>query len=638
MTLQKFKKSIKKYFALVFDPKKKERGIAPLVAIGWIGLTITLAWYFKSAIGKEILYGAGSLVLAISKILFDISSTIFETVGSSALLKKAITQDQTVRDGWAIVRDFANMFIVLGFVVVGIATILRIRTYEAQKTLLPLILVALLVNFSLLICGIIIDATNIAVNYFTTQQGGGPSGIVLPLKPFIDDPAAGNLLTSYYNSDDWINYASLSFSLSIYIGISAMIFFIYAVLFLFRYVALMCLVILSPLAFVCYVFPATKPIFNKWWSQFTQWAIIGIPTAFFIYLGGHLFQSFANQPNAVLAFWVPVTFMLFAYTLIFQTSAIGASSAIGLATGAMGFAWGTTKWTGGKALRGGGSAIDKASGGRFSSAGRQISSGVGRAMERLGLKDTGTTATTNTKRVEDRAKILANEYAAAKATGNTATMERIQRLARTSKGVEEGAAIKVVFDAKDLHKTFKTSTGGVDLAAMAAKLNYAESVGAKDIIKDSEKRMPGLAAYNRTTTREIEGTVNPDTGVKYTPHEAEREAVRKRNAEMHPSDMGDLHESQIDANHLEDVRYRTYSRASLNYNADQIKKVKSLIPELRDKKYVLLGIPGATPAARAAAYSAMTPAAKTAAMAALPTAKQSKARDLNRKIVFTKKL
>ncbi|MDO8486549.1 MAG: type IV secretion system protein [Candidatus Staskawiczbacteria bacterium] len=408
MILQKIKKGIKKYFAPVFDPEKKESGFEPitiLIILGGLVAAGVTAWYLKSEIGKTILYNSGSLVLGIARFLFNISSTIFETAGSSALLKRAITRDQTVIDGWTIVRDFANMFIVLGFVVIGIATILRIRTYEAQKTLLPLILVALLINFSLLICGIIIDGTNIAVNYFTTQQGGGAAGITQKFKPIAIDPGVDNALEGYYNKDDWQNYINLALSTSTYIGILAMIFFIYAVLLIFRYVALMCLVILSPLAFVCYVFPATKPIFNKWWTQFTQWAIIGIPTAFFIYLGGHLIQSMTSQPNGVLAFWIPAAFMLFAYTLIFQTSAIGASSAIGLATGAMGFAWGATKWTGGKALRAGGSAAAN------SKAGQWAGSKVGGALERIGLRSQGTTEGNKRKNLEESSKRLEKGFA-----------------------------------------------------------------------------------------------------------------------------------------------------------------------------------------------------------------------------------
>ena len=98
---------------------------------------------------KAILSVSAVILLKISDWAITISSDIFTAVASNDILQKSITKNATVVHGWAIVRDFANMFIVLGFVVVGIATILRIREYEAQKTLLPLILVALLINFSL---------------------------------------------------------------------------------------------------------------------------------------------------------------------------------------------------------------------------------------------------------------------------------------------------------------------------------------------------------------------------------------------------------------------------------------------------------------------------------------------------------
>ncbi|MBI1866553.1 MAG: hypothetical protein HYS02_02175, partial [Candidatus Staskawiczbacteria bacterium] len=233
---------------------------------------------------KAILTASGMLLLAISNWFLEMSSNLFVAVATADILQKSITANPTVIHGWAIIRDFANMFIVLGFVVVGISTILRLREYEAQKTLLPLILVALLINFSLLFTGIIIDATNVATNYFTIISG--PAGITEPIKEAIFSPETKRSLGLLQGYD----FASAAFGVSASSGIASMIFFIYAILLLFRHVALMLLVILSPLAFVCYVFSATKPIFNKWWQQFTQWSIIGIPTAFFIYLAGHIIR------------------------------------------------------------------------------------------------------------------------------------------------------------------------------------------------------------------------------------------------------------------------------------------------------------------------------------------------------------
>ena len=88
------------------------------------------------------------------------------------------TKSPAVNTGWPIVRDLANMIIVLGFVVIGIATALRIREYEAKQLLAKLIVIALLVNFSLLLCGIIIDGTNIVMTSFfnlvTVEVGSIP--------------------------------------------------------------------------------------------------------------------------------------------------------------------------------------------------------------------------------------------------------------------------------------------------------------------------------------------------------------------------------------------------------------------------------------------------------------------------------
>jgi hypothetical protein len=144
-------------------------------------------------------------------------------------------------------------------------------------------------------------------------------------------------------------------------------------------------------------------------------------------------------------------------------------------------------------LKGLGGAADRASGGRLSAAGQKIKSGVGRTMERLGLRKEGTTATTNAKRVEDEAKTMANEYAYAKATGDTAKVAAIQDWARKAKGTKGAAAMKVVQEAGDLATTFKDSKGNVDLNAARARLTYAESVGATNVKKEAIKSNPNLA-------------------------------------------------------------------------------------------------------------------------------------------------
>ena len=71
-----------------------------------------------------------------------------------------------VEKGWTITRDLVNMFFVLVLLVIAFATILRIEPYGAKQILKNLIIVALLINFSLVFCGVIIDFSGVLTNFF----------------------------------------------------------------------------------------------------------------------------------------------------------------------------------------------------------------------------------------------------------------------------------------------------------------------------------------------------------------------------------------------------------------------------------------------------------------------------------------
>ncbi|PIP34883.1 hypothetical protein COX21_00500, partial [Candidatus Falkowbacteria bacterium CG23_combo_of_CG06-09_8_20_14_all_41_10] len=71
-----------------------------------------------------------------------------------------------VQFGWTIVRDVCNMFFILILLIIAFATILRVERYSF-KTLLPkLILMAVLINFSKLICGVFIDFAQVIMLTF----------------------------------------------------------------------------------------------------------------------------------------------------------------------------------------------------------------------------------------------------------------------------------------------------------------------------------------------------------------------------------------------------------------------------------------------------------------------------------------
>jgi hypothetical protein len=494
------KNKIKKYFQETFRKENQERGLAlsTTIILGLLAVGTGIAAYayyspgFFGDLGSMSLRAIMGLLLWVATALYNIAKGLFSMIYSSETINRPITGDATVIHGWSIVRDFANMFIVLGFVVIGIATILRLREYEAQKLLPKLIIVAILINFSLLFCGILIDATNITMKYFI--QVSGPSSITdrydsIVLNPQISANLQKEIGTGNVNdSGKMYEFVQANTSLAIFIGIAAMIFFIYGIVLLFRYVALMCLVILAPLAFVCYVFPATQPIFNKWWSQFMQWAIIGVPTSFFLYLGGQMMSHYIDNASIVgtsgptLAFWIPTAFLFFGYTLIFQTSAIGAAGAIGLATGAMGFAYGATK-AGGAGL---GRLAANATG--ATRAGRYIGDAATSVGERFGLVARGTLAQRQTGRQEEvqkRTALWTDAQRLSSATGRAVTQNQREEKLSNIKWALENGKVKDVKQKENL-------------------LNYytARAPKGKDVVKEFSKTDHELAAHDTKRVRE----------------------------------------------------------------------------------------------------------------------------------------
>jgi len=473
--------------------------------------------YFSGENNKAVLDTAGDVVkftfsgvvLAISTIIVGafgslavLASQLFTTVlglSSNTTMCYTCFSNPAISNGWPLVRDLANMIIVLGFVVIGIATALRIQTYKATKLLPKLIMVAILINFSLLICGIFIDASNIAMSNF--MKGGG----------YLATTAVGNI--SNQASAIWKNWnmnnatatVGTAVGIAFYDVILFVVFMLYACLFLFRYIALWILVILSPIAFVCFIFPFTNKYFDMWWSNFLGWCIIGIPGGLFMFISDKIASNFGTDAAAstggtnLLGYIVPCFFLAAGFLISLQTSAMGASAVIGLAKGAGGYAMGAGVG-GGKML---GKGLDKATGGIVSSGYQKASSSIGRTMERLGLKQVGSTDMTNDKVVEEKAKGYSAAFAAAKSRGDTATMDKIREKARTGRGSDGAAALQAITDNKDIHNTFKDRNGNFDAAAASSRISYAQSAGASGIRDKAMKQAPTIEAHNGSTLAQI---------------------------------------------------------------------------------------------------------------------------------------
>ncbi len=290
--------SNKKYFyaiALFFAA-----GFVPHVAFaGEFFLTIGL---FIFSFFTQIAGLCGVLLnLAINELVFEMGTKLQGNFGKS------------VEAAWSVIRDIINLSFIFGLVYIGFQVILK-NTSQAQRLLPPLIIAALLINFSLFFTKAIIDVSNIAAveiykaalvpSISDVDAAGNPnpendknvglSGAFMQLLGLKDNlsPSAGgseerveyetllkeacgkvedeNKTTCSYRI---MNYFLLS---SIFMIVAAYAFLSGAILLVVRFITLVMLLIGSSLMFVgmALPIPGAQSYSSKWWSMFMSAAFM----------------------------------------------------------------------------------------------------------------------------------------------------------------------------------------------------------------------------------------------------------------------------------------------------------------------------------------------------------------------------
>ena len=255
--------------------------------------------YLLSGIFK--IYEAGVLFILFLKLAILIASSIsgFLALGLSIVLQPGLmgnwsyTQNPFVDAGLEITQGFISIGLVLALVWIAFATILRLEGYDTKRLLVRLIIAGLLVYFSRVICGLIVDASNIFMYYFSDRIAGVgilTNNLVLVGRQLLE------ALAAIVNPLAWpriIAESIILISVQFYLITLLIAFFL---LFLFRYAAIWIAVILAPIAFICWILPATRKYWEEWWKNFIGWCLAGPITAFFLYLAARAGEVITHQP------------------------------------------------------------------------------------------------------------------------------------------------------------------------------------------------------------------------------------------------------------------------------------------------------------------------------------------------------
>lgn len=200
-----------------------------------------------------------------------------------------------VQSGWQIVLSFTNLGFVLGIIVIAFATILRMESYGMKQILWKLVVAALLVNFSLVIAGSIMSASNVASNVFyeasmkNNNLSNALGNAMAPQKFLqIKDASLLAVATDYvkdtFTVTGWIKYFINIFFVIIFTFLIILAFLTLFIMLLMRAIILAFLLIVSPIIWLLWIFPNTSQYWKQWWEQFVRWNFFAPAVYFFIYL------------------------------------------------------------------------------------------------------------------------------------------------------------------------------------------------------------------------------------------------------------------------------------------------------------------------------------------------------------------
>lgn len=283
-----------------------------------ITFPIKLPFLIFAAIGIVLALVGGIFLLIVqefAKILIDTSIAATSNLGVSIQLIQPI-------------KEFSLHLIYIFLLIIGIATIFRIAEYQAKKALVPLIIVALLINFTGPITQEVVNIGNSLTNYFLTQiknyNGGSLALITMGTfwQSLLDGVGAlGGIFVADGSFYDCLPenltiigiLSSISFVMAIFFFAAAIILGVFGLVFLARIVFIYLLYIVAPIAFATAAFGRSIPgeiksifvgplNFDGWWKDILEWSFIGVALAIWLFLAVYILNpdpTINNEPPLI---------------------------------------------------------------------------------------------------------------------------------------------------------------------------------------------------------------------------------------------------------------------------------------------------------------------------------------------------
>lgn len=317
------------------------------------GAQITQLLEYKSGVMYWIIEAIAGIIVGIASLGTWVSAVGGQFVAVMLQAGKFVTHP-FVTGGWVFVLGFANLGFILTLLFIAAATTLRLNVGGGTRRLLPrLLIAALLINFSLVVGGLLIDIARLVMVIVSNSlsQDVEQLGFQILSKSdlittgfqqlsFIQVGTGQNfLLENGVPYTNWKAVILLLQSTLLVWGI-AIAMWVVAVGLFTRYIMLLLLLIASPFAYLASAMPGLTELGRKWWQQFIKWVLFG-PIAMFILvlltkinaqtaddLGGSILAG------AIVSTLLTMGLLVGAYFAAKSLGAAGSGFALSIASGA----------------------------------------------------------------------------------------------------------------------------------------------------------------------------------------------------------------------------------------------------------------------------------------------------------------
>lgn len=229
--------------------------------------------------------GLGWILCPVTKFVVQTADSLYEKVANKWIqVKTEYTNSEGVRSAWSAFVGFANIILVILFlfIIFSQLTGFGIDNYGIKRALPKIIVVAVLINLSFIICQLAVDVTNIlganfeglfdAINIpkSTVPATGDPLPSILGNLLAIGGLAvAGVTVFTAVKSGGLGKFvAGLLIPLLITFLVALIGIFFFFVIMGIRQAGIVTLIAISPVAIVCYALPNTKKYFDRWFNGF----------------------------------------------------------------------------------------------------------------------------------------------------------------------------------------------------------------------------------------------------------------------------------------------------------------------------------------------------------------------------------